>query len=70
MKLNTWIGGDKLLPEMIKSNHAEYVDALRYADGNGEAGIMRLKPLYDMLVRLLNEQSLAENGAADIAVAP
>lgn len=53
-KIGEWLGGDVLLPELIRRNRDEYVAALKAID----AGLpnIDLAPLHGLLVRLLDEQ--------------
>ncbi|OYW86094.1 MAG: hypothetical protein B7Z20_07920, partial [Sphingobium sp. 32-64-5] len=53
------IGGDHLLPELIRANRQEYVMALRVADESSLAGQVDLAPLHALLVRLLDAQPIA-----------
>lgn len=62
LKAGKWIDGDVLLPELIRRERDEYVVALKHADASIKAGQLDLKPLHDLVTRLLNEQ-LPENNA-------
>lgn len=57
LKLGTWLGGDRLLPELIVENRPEYVAALRAADASMLAGALDLSALNALVVRLLEQQA-------------
>lgn len=54
LKLGFWIGGDHLLPELIRADREEYVAALRTVDASAAQGVLDLSPLHALLVRLLD----------------
>ena len=57
MKLGGWLPGDPILPELIRANRAEYVNALRAADASTlNGGVLDLSTLHALLARLLGEQ--------------
>jgi len=56
MKLGGWLPGDPILPELIRSNRPEYVQALQAADASAVAGQLDLSVLHAFLSRLLAEQ--------------
>lgn len=56
LKSEQWLGGDTLLPELIRRNRAEYVAALQAADASLETGELDLSMLHSLLTRLLGEQ--------------
>lgn len=60
LKLGVWIGGEHLLPELIRANRDEYVAALRVADESAAQGALNLMPLHALLVRLLEPASNGE----------
>lgn len=61
MKTGGWLKGDVILPELIRQNRAEHVEALRLADQSYAAGKLDLTALHDLIVRLLQQQ-LGTNG--------
>lgn len=53
----SWLPGETILPELLRQNRKEYVEALRLADAAYEAkGEPDLGPLHEMLSRLLDQQ--------------
>jgi Fic family protein len=50
------IAGAPILPELLKRDRPEYVDALKAADASLVAGNLELGPLHALVARLLNEQ--------------
>jgi fido (protein-threonine AMPylation protein) len=56
-----WLAGSTILPELLRRNRPEYVDALKHADQSYLAGAVDLKPLHELIARLLAEQ-LASSG--------
>lgn len=57
LKSGGLIDGDVLLPDLIKANRPEYVQALKHADATFAAGTLDLGPLHSMVARLLAEQT-------------
>ena len=51
-----WLPGKTILPDVLKNNRSEYIDALRKADASHEAGNLDLTLLHNLLQRLLREQ--------------
>jgi Fic family protein len=64
VKAGGWLSGDVILPELLRQNRPEYVEALRIADQSIASGTLDLSVLHEMIVRLLSEQVAATNGAA------
>lgn len=65
-KVGRWLGGDVLLPELIRQNRDEYVAALKVVDAS--LPNLDLAPLHTFLTRLLGEQMATEtNGEPDPA---
>ena len=65
LKLGVWLGGDHLLPELIRANRDQYVLALRAADESLAAGQLNLGPLHALLVGLLETLQVGNgNGEA------
>jgi Fic family protein len=64
VKAGGWLPGDVILPELLRQNRAEYVEALRQVDQSVAGGALDLGPLHQMIVRLLQEQLAPNNGAA------
>jgi hypothetical protein len=56
VKAGGWLKGDVILPELLKINRAEYVEALRLADLPDAEGNPNLGPLHALVVRLLDQQ--------------
>ena len=59
VKAGGWISGKPILPELLRQHRQEYVTALQHADAKQiqQAPIQdMLKPLSDLIQRLLNEQ--------------
>lgn len=56
LKAGQWLPGDTLLPELIRQNRDEYVQALKSADASRLAGQLDLSELHTLLTRLLSEQ--------------
>lgn len=56
VRFGGWLPGTHILPELITQNRAEYVSALQVADASLKSGTVDLKPLHDLLTRLLNQQ--------------
>lgn len=56
LKAGQWLPGDILLPELIRLNRAEYVEALKSADASVSTGQLDLSVLHGLLERLLKEQ--------------
>jgi hypothetical protein len=54
-KIGQWLGGDTILPELIRQNRDEYVAALKAADASLAVGL-DLSALHGLLTRLLEEQ--------------
>jgi hypothetical protein len=54
LKLGGWLAGTTILPELIRRDRKEYVDALRHADKS--LPNLDLAPLQQLLERLLKEQ--------------
>lgn len=64
VKAGGWLKGDVILPELIRQNRAEHVEALRKVDDSYANGQIDLTPLHEMLARLLKEQ-LATSGTSE-----
>lgn len=62
-KIGSWLGGDTLLPELIRQNRDEYVAALKAVDQS--LPNLDLSPLHDLLVRLLDQQVQSAEGAEE-----
>lgn len=57
VKVGGWLRGNTILPELLKRDRPEYVEALRAVDGSLLAGTLDLTPLHTLLSRLLAEQT-------------
>jgi fido (protein-threonine AMPylation protein) len=56
VKANAWLPGATILPELLRRNRTEYVEALVHADNSLKNGALDLGPLHTLIVRLLKEQ--------------
>lgn len=56
VKAGGWLPGTTILPELIRRDRADYVDALQQVDKSFAAGALDLTPLHAVLTRLLQEQ--------------
>ncbi|MFT7594075.1 MAG: hypothetical protein ACI8R4_001393 [Paracoccaceae bacterium] len=56
VKLGGWLDGDRILPELLRSNRPEYVAALKLVDASAKTGNFDLAPLHAIISRLLSEQ--------------
>jgi fido (protein-threonine AMPylation protein) len=56
LKVNGWLPGRVILPELLSMNHDEYVATLRHADASHLAGQLDLAPLIALIERLLKQQ--------------
>ena len=56
VKVGGWLPGTTILPELIRRNRPEYVQALQAADASVQAGQLDLTVLHAFLTRLLQDQ--------------
>ena len=64
VKSGAWLPGSPILPELLRvRDRVEYVTALQHAHDTFHAGTVDLKPLFDLLTKLLNEQLASTSGA-------
>jgi Fic family protein len=56
VKAGGWLPGDVILPELLKRNRNEYVQALKAADQSAQAGEVDLAQLHGLVSRLIAEQ--------------
>ena len=56
VKLGGWLEGDQILPELLRENRPEYVEALKKVDASLLAGDLDLSPLHGIIVRHLKTQ--------------
>ena len=56
LKAEGWLGGGAILPQRLRANRDEYVQALKKADEAGNAETPDLTLLCDLISRLLSEQ--------------
>lgn len=67
LKLNGWLPGSTILPELLRQNRNEYVTVLKAVDASYNAGALDLAPLRGLIERLLMQQvssATATGGAA------
>ena len=64
LKAGGWLVGVKILPELIRQNHQEYVDALQIGHDTFNAGNLDLTTLHALVSRLLNQQLQSAQPAA------
>lgn len=58
-----WLPGSVILPELLRQNRPEYVEALRIADQPHKPGENNLQTLHELVARLLGEQLASANVA-------
>lgn len=56
LKLNGWLPGSTILPELLRQNRNEYVAVLKAVDTSYNAGSLDLAPLRGLIERLLVQQ--------------
>lgn len=56
LKMEGWIAGAPILPELIRGNRERYIACLRQVDQSAIAGKADLKPLHALLEELLTQQ--------------
>ena len=59
VKTGGWLGGDIILPELLRLNRDKYVNALKAADSKAldfENEVNFLDPLQDLIIELLTQQ--------------
>lgn len=56
LKAGGWLSGETILPELIRQNRQEYVDALQRSHDTFAAGALDLAPLHAFVSRLLAQQ--------------
>lgn len=61
MKLGGWLPGDTILPELLRINRPQYVEALKHADASYAKGPVDLSPLHTLLSELLDQQLKSAN---------
>jgi Fic family protein len=59
-----WLAGDQILPELLRQNRDEYVEALKKADASVLVGEPDLSELHALIVKLLSVQFSGINGSA------
>ena len=55
-KLDGWLEGERILPELLRENRSEYVTALKAADVSAVSGAVDLSLLHELIARLLTLQ--------------
>lgn len=70
LKMDGWIAGAPILPELIRTNRERYIKCLQQVDQSATAGATDLAPLHSLLEELLTEQiasatPLVPNGATE-----
>lgn len=56
LKTGGWLPGETILPELLRQNRDEYVEALKKGDASLKAGALDLTALHAMISRLLDTQ--------------
>jgi Fic family protein len=56
VKSGGWLKGSPILPELIRQNRPEYIEALKKADASFQAGNLDLTDLHAVVSKLLDEQ--------------
>jgi hypothetical protein len=56
VKAGGWLPGDPILPELIRQNRKEYVEALKIADASLATELFDLSALHALLSRLVQQQ--------------
>lgn len=56
VKAGGWIIGEPILPELLRQNRDEYVDALKAADASISSGQLDLTVLHGLMSRLIDTQ--------------
>lgn len=56
VKLNQWLPGSTILPELLRRERGRYVDALHQLDASAVNGNLQLGPLANLMTELLAEQ--------------
>ena len=68
LRMGGWLKGDVILPDLLRRDRDAYVEALKAVDKSLKTEF-DLTPLYDLLVKLLNEQApdglTVDGGAAN-----
>ncbi len=62
-----WLSGTTILPELLRQNRDEYVEALKAADSSA-AGALDLSILHNLMSRLLDEQLASAAAVEEAAV--
>ncbi|WP_191830890.1 Fic family protein [Pseudomonas fluorescens] len=56
VKSGSWLPGTTILPELIRRDRQDYIDALRLVDASLAQGAVDLSPLHVLLSKLITEQ--------------
>ena len=64
LSANGWLPGEPIVPELLRANREEYVQALKFADRNPQFP-SGLAPLHSLLTRLLDQQLKAAETVAE-----
>ncbi len=56
LKSGGWLPGTTILPELIRRDRQDYVDALQLVDASWAQGALDLGPLHQVLSKLITEQ--------------
>ena len=71
VKSGGWLAGDPIIAELLQGRDRQaYVDALQHAHVTFDAGSVDLKPLFDLITRLLNEQLASAANTSATLVTP
>lgn len=69
LKAGGWLKGQTILPELLRQNREEYVQALKEADASSQSGNLDLSALHALISRLLEAQ-LADSTGPDSTGTP
>lgn len=68
LKLDGWLPGTVILPDLLRANRAECVDILRRVDASHLDGQVDLEPLKQFIHRLVDEQ--INSAGPDVVLPP
>lgn len=56
-----WLGGEPIIPELLRRERPRYVQALEHAHESAKVGTVDLLPLFNLVTELVNEQLSSVN---------